>query len=204
MKIICVGRNYSEHIQELNNATPENPVIFLKPDTALLKDNQPFFIPPWSKDMHYETEVVFKIGKPGKFIQEQFVHKYISQYTVGIDFTERFYQSNLKAKGLPWELSKAFDGSAVVGQWMDYSMESVDFQNIDFSMSLNDVIVQKGNTKDMIFNLNKIVSFVSEFFTLKTGDLIFTGTPVGVGNVHIGDKLKGFINESCLFEFEIK
>lgn len=203
MKIICVGRNYTEHAKELNNEVPENPVIFMKPDTAKLKDNKPFFYPDFTKELHYETEIVLKIGKHGKNIQEQFAHRYIDEITVGIDFTARDLQSEQKKKGLPWEIAKSFDQSAVIGKWMPVTAFK-DLNNIYFCLYLNKQLKQKGNTKDMLFSFEKIISYTSRFFTLLKGDLIFTGTPSGVGPVKIGDKLEAFIEDDSLLEFNVR
>jgi len=200
MKIICVGRNYSEHAKELKNEIPDKPVIFLKPQTALLKDNKPFYYPEWTKDLHYETELVLKVCKQGKYIDEKFAGKYFDEVTVGIDFTARDLQSQQKAKGLPWEIAKAFDNSAVIGSFKKVSSES----GINFSMNLNGAEAQKGNTNDMMFSFGKIIAYVSQFFTLQTGDLIFTGTPAGVGPVKIGDRLEGFLETEKVFDFEVK
>jgi acylpyruvate hydrolase len=200
MKIICIGRNYSEHAKELKNELPDKPVVFLKPQTALLKDNKPFYLPGWTSDMHYETEVVLKVNKQGKYIQEQFAGNYFDEVTVGIDFTARDLQSQQKAKGLPWEIAKAFDNSAVIGEFR----KAVKTGGINFSMNLNGVEVQKGNTNDMIFAFEKIIAYASQFFTLQQGDLIYTGTPAGVGPVKIGDRLQGFLEGEKVFEFEIK
>lgn len=202
MKIICIGRNYGAHAKELGNEVPDKPVIFCKPDTALLKNNEPFYIPNFSKDIHHEIEVVVKIDKMGKSIAPQFAHKYYSEYTLGIDFTARDLQTELKTKGLPWELAKAFDHSAVIGQFV--KKEQVDLNNLEFSLLKNKEMVQKGNTKDMLFNIDSIISFVSYYFTLKTGDLIFTGTPAGVGAVSIGDHLIGMSGDMEFFNFEVK
>lgn len=202
MKIICVGRNYGLHAKELGNDVPEQPVIFCKPDTAVLKNNESFYLPDFSNDIHHEIELVVKIDKIGKSIAPQFASKYYSQITVGIDFTARDIQNDLKSKGLPWELAKSFDHSAVLGQFVD--LKSLDVQNIDIELFKNEVLVQKGNSKDMIFNVNYIISYVSKFMTLKTGDLIFTGTPAGVGKVEINDQLKGYLNQELLFDFIIK
>jgi acylpyruvate hydrolase len=199
MKIICIGRNYSEHAKELKNELPDKPIVFIKPQTALLKDNKPFYIPDWSKDLHYETEIVLKISKQGKYVEEKFAHKYYSEVTVGIDFTARDLQAQQKAKGLPWEIAKAFDHSAVLGEF-----RKPQFKNINFSMNLNGVEVQKGNTGDVIFSFEKIISYASQFFTLQQGDLIFTGTPAGVGPVKIGDRLEGFLEGEKVFDFEVK
>ncbi len=202
MKILCVGRNYSEHAKELGNAVPENPVIFSKPDTALLKNNEPFYLPSFSNDVHHEVELVIKINKVGKKIQEKFARNYFSEIGLGIDFTARDVQSELKAKGLPWELAKAFDGSAPIGNFIN--MENMDLKNIDFSLQKNGQIVQKGNTTQMIFSFEQIVSFVSQYFTLKVGDLIYTGTPAGVSQVNIGDKLEGYIGNDLMLTCEVK
>jgi 2-keto-4-pentenoate hydratase/2-oxohepta-3-ene-1,7-dioic acid hydratase in catechol pathway len=203
MKIICIGRNYTEHAKELNNAIPEKPVVFLKPQTALLKDNKPFYFPDWTEDLHYETELVLKVCKQGKYIDEKFAHKYFDEVTVGIDFTARDLQAQQKAKGLPWEIAKAFDNSAAIGTFKklsDLGKES----GFNFSMNLNGTEVQKGNTDDMIFSLGKIIAYASQFFTLQLGDLIYTGTPAGVGPLKIGDRMEGFLEGEKLFDFEIK
>ncbi len=200
MKIICIGRNYSEHAKELKNEIPDNPVVFLKPQTALLKDNKPFYYPEWTQDLHYETEVVLKVCKQGKYIDEKFARKYFEEVTVGIDFTARDLQNQQKAKGLPWEIAKAFDNSAVIGEFRKPGT----MDGINFSMNLNGAEVQKGNTNDMLFSFEKIIAYASQFFTLQTGDLIFTGTPAGVGAVKIGDKLQGFLEGEKVFEFEVK
>ncbi len=203
MKIICVGRNYAEHARELNNPVNEQPVIFLKPETALLQRRQPFFIPDFSSEIHHEIEVVVKINKLGKNIQAQFAHKYYNEIGLGIDFTARDLQSDLKSKGLPWELAKAFDGSAPVGDFIPKS----EFENLNaiaFSLQKNDVVVQTGTTRDMIFSIDEIIAFASIYFTLKKGDLIFTGTPKGVGPVVKGDSLEGFIGEKRLIHVKIR
>ena len=202
MKILCVGRNYSEHAKELGNAVPENPVIFSKPDTALLKNNEAFYLPSFSNDVHHEVELVIKINKVGKKIQEKFARNYFSEIGLGIDFTARDVQSELKSKGLPWELAKAFDGSAPIGNFIN--MENMDLKNIDFSLQKNGQVVQKGNTAQMIFSFEQIVSFVSQYFTLKVGDLIYTGTPAGVSQVNIGDKLEGFIGNELMLTCNVK
>lgn len=201
MKIICIGRNYVDHIQELQNAMPENPVVFMKPNTALLKDNKPFFHPEWSSDIHYETELVLKISKQGKYIHEKFAHKYYNEVGLGIDFTARDLQSYQKAKGLPWEIAKAFDGSAVVGNFVSKDLLP---SPIHFHLLLNGKKVQDGNSSLMMYSFDKIISYVSQFFTLQLGDLIFTGTPAGVGKIAIGDKLEGFIESQKMFECEVK
>jgi 2-keto-4-pentenoate hydratase/2-oxohepta-3-ene-1,7-dioic acid hydratase in catechol pathway len=201
MKIFCVGRNYSEHAKELGNAVPENPVILSKPDTALLKNGEDFYLPDFSNDVHYEAELVIKISKMGKKIQEKFASNYYSEIGFGIDFTARDLQAQLKQKGLPWELAKAFDGSAPIGEFSNHK----DLQNpIQFSLLKNGELVQNGNSNDMIFSFDKIVSFISQYFTLKVGDLIYTGTPAGVGAVKIGDKLEGFIGDKKMLHCEVK
>jgi len=199
MKIICIGRNYSEHAKELKNELPDKPIVFIKPQTAILKDNKDFYLPPWSNDMHYETEVVLKVCKQGKYVEEKFAGKYFSEVTVGIDFTARDLQAQQKAKGLPWEIAKAFDHSAVLGEF-----RKPKFKNINFSMNLNGVETQKGNTGDAIFSFEKIIAYASQFFTLQQGDLIFTGTPAGVGPVKIGDRLEGFLEGEKVFDFVVK
>ncbi|MES2617358.1 MAG: fumarylacetoacetate hydrolase family protein [Bacteroidota bacterium] len=202
MKIICIGRNYAEHAKELGNTIPDEPVIFCKPDTALLKNNEPFYIPTFSNDIHHEIEVVIKIDKMGKSIAPQFAHKYYSEFTLGIDFTARDLQTKLKTKGLPWELAKAFDNSAVVGDFV--SKEGYDLNQLEFTLLKNNAVVQQGNTNQMLHTIDNIISFVSHYFTLKTGDLIFTGTPAGVGSVAIGDQLKGQIATREFFNFDIR
>lgn len=204
MKIICIGRNYSEHVAELNNEKPEDPVIFMKPETAVLLKKQPFFIPEFSEDIHYEVELLVRINKVGKHIQEKFAHKYYQEIGLGIDFTARDLQQKLKEKGLPWEKAKSFDGSAVIGEkWIDKnSIENLN--NINFSLLKNDVAVQNGNTSDMMWKIDGIISYVSQFFTLKIGDIIFTGTPKGVGKVEANDKLTGFIEKEQIFSIQVK
>ena len=203
MKCICVGRNYGAHAKELDNAIPEEPMLFLKPQTALLKDNKPFYLPEWSSDMHYELEVVLKVCKQGKYIEEKFAHKYYDEMTVGIDFTARDLQSQQKAKGMPWEIAKAFDNSAVVGT-IKKCNELGKTEGFDFYLMLNGKEVQHGNTSDMIFPISKVISYASQFFTLQVGDLIYTGTPAGVGAVKIGDRLEGYLEGEKLFDFEVK
>jgi acylpyruvate hydrolase len=202
MKIICIGRNYGLHAKELGNAIPDKPVIFCKPDTALLKNNEDFYIPPFSNDVHYETELVVKIDKIGKSIAPQFAHKYYSQITLGIDFTARDIQSDLKAKGLPWELAKAFDNSAVIGNFIPLGDRNI--QDLHFTLHKNSEQVQNGHTADMLFKVDEIISFVSNYFTLKTGDIIFTGTPEGVGKVSIGDQLIAQLDGEELLNFAVK
>lgn len=200
MKIICIGRNYAEHAKELKNEVPDKPVLFLKPQTALLKDNKPFYHPEWSSDIHYEAELVLKISKQGKYIEEKFAHKYYNEITVGIDFTARDLQSQQKAKGLPWEIAKAFDNSAAVGTFAPLT----DKRPVLFSLSHNGAQVQNGTTDDMLFSFDKIIAYASQFFTLQLGDLIYTGTPAGVGPVKIGDRLEGFLEGNKVLDFEIK
>jgi acylpyruvate hydrolase len=203
MKIICVGRNYAAHAKELNNSVEEEPVIFLKPDTALLNNNQDFYLPDFSNDIHYETEVVVKINKAGKHIDEKFAHRYYDSISLGIDFTARDLQSMLKAKGLPWERAKAFDGSAVIGSFLPLADVGM-ISDLNFSMNLNGQQVQSANTSEMVFSVDKVIAFVSRFITLKTGDLIYTGTPQGVGKVNVGDNLVGFLGDKELFNFKVK
>lgn len=203
MKLICIGRNYTEHIEELENEKPTNPVVFLKPDTAILLKKQPFFIPDFSDDVHYEVEVLVKINRVGKYIDRKFAHKYYQEISLGIDFTARDLQSALKAKGLPWEKAKAFDGSAVIGNWLPVS-EVEDVNNIEFSLKKNDNIVQKATTNHMLWKIDEIIEYVSKYFTLKIGDVIFTGTPAGVGRVFANDKLKGYIGNTQMFSLTVK
>ncbi|MBE0650325.1 MAG: fumarylacetoacetate hydrolase family protein [Bacteroidales bacterium] len=203
MKIICIGRNYSEHAKELNNAVPEKPVFFMKPDTALLQKNNPFFYPAFSEDVHYETEIVLKINRNGKYIEEQFAHKYFDEIGIGIDFTARDLQAEQKKKGLPWEIAKAFDQSAPVGNFVPKS-KFQDINQLNFSLKINGELKQQGNTRDMIFSFDHIISYVSQFVSLKTGDLIFTGTPAGVGPTKINDHFEAFIEDELLLEFNVK
>jgi len=203
MKIICIGRNYVDHIAELNNKTPKDPVVFLKSDSSLLIKNQPFFIPEFSNEIHYEVEILIKINKIGKFIEPKFSHRYYDQISLGIDFTARDLQSELKSNGLPWEKAKAFDGSSLVGKWVNKNnFDSLD--NLNFSLDLNGNTVQKGNTSLMLWTTDQIISYVSKFFTLKIGDIIFTGTPSGVGKVNINDELVGKIENEEFFKLKIK
>jgi acylpyruvate hydrolase len=203
MKIICIGRNYAEHAKELKNEVPASPVFFMKPDTALLKDNAPFYYPTFSNEIHYEVELVIKISKNGKTIAPQFAHKYYEQITVGIDFTARDLQQQCKEKGLPWEIAKAFDNSAVIGRFIQI-IGLKNKEHINFNLAINNNMVQQGISSQMIFNIDNIISYVSGFITLKTGDLIYTGTPAGVGPVKIGDRLIAKIEEEELLNFEIK
>ena len=202
MKIICIGRNYAEHAKELGNEIPENPVIFMKPDTAVLKKGSDFYIPEFSDDVHYELEVVLKISKGGKYIQEEKASNYFDEIGLGIDFTARDLQSKLKEKGLPWELAKGFDGSAIVSEF--YKKSDFDMRNLSFSLMKNKEKVQDGNTSMMIFSPEKIIAFVSQYFTLKTGDLIFTGTPQGVGKVAENDILQAFLEDEKVLDLRIQ
>jgi 2-keto-4-pentenoate hydratase/2-oxohepta-3-ene-1,7-dioic acid hydratase in catechol pathway len=203
MKLICIGRNYSEHIKELENEKPTDPVIFLKPDTAILVKKQPFFIPDFSNDVHHEVEILVKINKVGKYIDKKFAHKYYDKIGLGIDFTARDLQSKLKEKGLPWEKAKAFDGAAVIGDWINVSVIK-NVNDINFYLQKNDDIVQKGNTSHMLWKIDEIIEYVSKYFTLKIGDIIFTGTPAGVGKVIANDKLKGFLENTQMFSITVK
>ena len=203
MKIICIGRNYAAHIEELKNEKPGQPVVFLKPDTALLKGGAPFFYPDFSTNIHHEIELVLKISKEGKYIQPQFAHRYFEEIGLGIDFTARDLQDQCKAKGLPWEIAKAFNGSAPIGDFKSVT-EFSDLKNIDFHLEINGEVKQKGNTSLMLFDFATIISYVSQFFTLKKGDLIYTGTPAGVGPVQTGDQLIGFIGNEKMLHVEVK
>lgn len=203
MKIFCVGRNYSEHAKELGNAIPEEPVIFMKPKSALLQPNTPFYYPEFSNELHYEVEVVLRIAKNGKYIQEKQASKYYNALSIGIDFTARDIQNELKKKGLPWEKAKAWDNSAVVANWIDVTPDMLR-KSVQFSLKKNGELVQIGDTKDMIFSFNDIISHISNYFSLNIGDMVFTGTPAGVGECVVGDLLEGFIAEKKMFELEIK
>jgi len=203
MKIICVGRNYTDHIKELENNKPKEPVLFLKPDSSIILNNKPFFIPDFSKNIHYELELIIKISRLGKHIQEKFSHKYYDFIGLGIDFTARDLQSDLKSKGLPWEKSKAFDGSCFISKWINKS-EFNDVNNLNFNLNKNGKTVQKTNSKLMLWKIDELISYISTFFTLKIGDVIFTGTPAGVGKVSIGDNLEGFIEDNKIFNLNIK
>ena len=203
MKIICVGRNYVEHIKELNNEAPKDPVLFLKPDTSILLKKQPFFIPEFSNEVHHEVEILVKINRIGKHIDRKFAHKYYGEIGLGIDFTARDLQSKLKEKGLPWEKAKAFDGAAVVGKFLAKN----DFKNVDdinFRLEKNDKVQQKGNTSLMLWKIDTLIEYISKYFTLKIGDIIFTGTPSGVAKVNPNDILKGFIEEKEIFSIKVK
>ncbi len=203
MKIICIGRNYTDHAKELNNEIPENPVFFLKPDTALLRNNHPFFIPDFSNEIHYEVELILKIKLLGKSIQPRFAYRYFDEIGIGIDFTARDLQQKCREKGLPWEIAKAFDYSAAIGKFLPKSTFP-DLNAIHFRLDINGKTVQNGISSDMIFNFDKIISYVSKFMTFRTGDLIYTGTPAGVGPVKIGDRLQAYIEDQLLLDFYIK
>ncbi len=202
MKIICIGRNYAKHIAELANERPENPVVFLKPDSAILPKKMPFFIPPFSNDIHYEVEVLVKINKVGKHIEAKFAHKYYDEVGLGIDFTARDIQAQCKEKGLPWEKAKAFDGSAVIGQF--YPKEQFELENLQFQLIKNEVVVQNGNTNAMLWKIDELIAYVSQYFTLKKGDIIFTGTPEGVGKVEENDILVGKLQDNEAFSIKVK
>lgn len=203
MKIICIGRNYADHVQELANEKPDSPVIFLKPDSALLAKKQPFFIPPFTNEVHHELELVIKINRLGKFITQKFAHKYYDQIGLGLDLTARDLQNELKRKGLPWEKAKAFDGAAVVGhKWMD--KQKFDLNNLNFQLNKNGQVVQQGNTSLMLWKIDELIAYISTFFTLKIGDLIFTGTPAGVGKISEGDYLEAFLENEKLLDLKIR
>jgi 2-keto-4-pentenoate hydratase/2-oxohepta-3-ene-1,7-dioic acid hydratase in catechol pathway len=203
MKIIAIGRNYQEHAKELNNPIPTEPVVFLKPDTALLKEGKAFYHPDFSNDIHYEVELIIKIGKEGKHIASKFARNYIEAIGLGIDFTARDLQQKCKEKGLPWEIAKAFDHSAPIGEFIPIN-EIPDLNAIQFSLKQNQLVVQNGNSADMIFSFDDIISYVSQRFTLKKGDLIFTGTPAGVGKINIGDLLEGYISDRKMLSVPVK
>jgi 2-keto-4-pentenoate hydratase/2-oxohepta-3-ene-1,7-dioic acid hydratase in catechol pathway len=203
MKIIAIGRNYAEHAKELNNPVPIVPVIFMKPDTALLKENKPFYHPDFSEDIHHEIEIVLKISKEGKNISEKFAGNYFEEIGLGVDFTARDIQQKHKEKGLPWELAKAFDGSAPISEFVPKSKFS-DIYNLNFKLDINQETKQQGNTKDLLFSFESIIAFVSKYITLKKGDLIFTGTPQGVGKVNIGDHLEGHLENAKMLDFYVK
>lgn len=203
MKIICIGLNYKKHAMEMGRPVPEEPVVFLKPDSSIIKNNKPFFLPGFSSLMQYEIEVVLKISKLGKGISAKFAHRYFDEITVGIDITARDLQNRQSAAGMPWEISKCFDGAAPIGRFIPVSRVK-DPGNIDFRLEINDKVVQKSNTSDMIFGFNEIIAYVSKFFTLKTGDLIFTGTPSGVGPLKKNDNLVAYLENEPLLDFMIK
>ena len=203
MKIICIGRNYTDHIEELKNEKPTDPVIFIKPDSSVLKNGHDFYIPDFSDDVHYEVEVLVKINKVGKFIEQKFAHKYYEEVGLGIDFTARDVQAKLKEKGLPWENSKGFDGASVIGKWIDKT-KLPSINNIDFSLIKNEEVAQNANTSLMLWKVDELISYISTYFTLKIGDIIFTGTPAGVGKVASNDKLEGFLNQQKMFSIKVK
>lgn len=203
MKILAIGQNYIAHNQEMNSENPTEPVVFMKPDSAILRKNKPFFIPEFSKEIHYETELIVKINRLGKHIAKKFAHRYYAEIGLGVDFTARDLQRELKAKGLPWEKSKAFDGSAIIGEFLSID-EIENVQNIEFRLDINGKTVQKGNSKDMIFPIDELIAYTSRFFTLKIGDFIFTGTPEGVEKVEKEDRLEGYIFDQKMFDFKIK
>ena len=203
MKIICIGRNYAEHARELNNPVPTEPLFFIKPDSAVLRNNDPFYLPDFSDDIHYEAEIFIKIGRKGKNIEEKFAPKYYSEIGIGIDLTARDIQQRCKEKGLPWEKAKGFDGSAPLSATIPLS-DFKDIQDIRFELHLNGNVVQQGWTGDMIFPVNRIITEASKFFMLKIGDLIFTGTPAGVGALQAGDRLEAFIEGRKMLDFEIR
>ena len=203
MKIIAIGQNYVEHNKELNNENPTEPVVFMKPDSALLRNNKPFFIPDFTTELHYEMELIVKIDRLGKNIASRFAHRYYSEIGLGIDFTARDLQRKLRAEGKPWEICKAFDNSAVIGNFIPVGKIG-DIQNVQFHLDINGKTVQKGSSSDMIFPINELIAYISRFFTLKIGDIIFTGTPVGVGPVAINDRLEGYIFDEKMLDFKIK
>jgi len=203
MKILAVGRNYAAHIEELNNERPEAPVVFMKPDTAVLRNNEPFYYPEFSKDVHFEVEILLKINKHGKHIQEKYASLYYDELGIGIDFTARDLQQHAKEKGLPWALAKGFNNSAPISNF--YPIDQFgDIHDLNFGLEIDGVQRQKGNTRLMLFSFNQIISYISRFITLKKGDIIFTGTPAGVGPVAIGNRLKAFIGNQTLLDFEVK
>ncbi|RYY55444.1 MAG: FAA hydrolase family protein [Chitinophagaceae bacterium] len=203
MKIFCVGRNYAAHASELGNEIPDEPVIFMKPKSALLQQHTPFYYPEFTNELHYEAELVLRISKNGKYIQEKFAGKYYDAITTGIDFTARDIQNELKAKGLPWEKAKAWDNSAVIGKWVPVA-DIKNKKDISFGLYKNKEMVQKGSSALMLHNFDSIVSYISNFFSVNIGDVIFTGTPAGVGEVVVGDELEGFMEEASMFRLEIK
>ena len=203
MKIICIGRNYEEHARELNNPVPAEPIFFMKPDSSLLANNKPFFIPEFSNEIHHEVEIVIKISRLGKNIQQKFASRYYNELTTGIDFTARDLQRNCKKEGKPWEIAKGFDGSAVLGQFIPLS-ELVNQKEISFRLDINGKTIQTGNTRDMLFSIDRVIEYVSQFVTLKMGDMIYTGTPAGVGPVKINDRLEAFIEDRKLLDFRVK
>lgn len=203
MKIIAIGRNYVEHAKELKNPVPKEPMFFMKPETSIIRNNKPFFYPDFSKDVHYEAEIVLRINKLGKNIEERFAHRYFDEIGIGIDFTARDLQQKCKEKGKPWEMAKAFDGAAPISEFVPKS-NYPDLNNLHFSLDLNNKTVQNGTTKDLIFNFDILIAYISKFVTLKIGDLIFTGTPAGVGSVQIGDRLVAKIEGETFMDFKVK
>ncbi|WP_224483321.1 fumarylacetoacetate hydrolase family protein [Robertkochia aurantiaca] len=203
MKIICIGRNYTEHIEELQNEKPEDPVIFMKPDTAVLPDQQDFYIPEFTDNVHYETEVLVRISKMGKHIDEKYACNYYEEISLGLDLTARDVQARLKEKGLPWEKAKGFDGSAAIGNWVPKTIVD-DVNKLEFYLKKNNEVVQNGDTSHMLWKIDELISYVSKYFTLKKGDVIFTGTPAGVGKLSPGDQLRGYIGEEEMFSLKIK
>jgi 2-keto-4-pentenoate hydratase/2-oxohepta-3-ene-1,7-dioic acid hydratase in catechol pathway len=203
MKIICIGRNYAEHAKEMKAQVSETPVFFMKPDTAILRNGYDFYKPDFTNDLHYECELVYRIDKVGKNIAEKFAHKYYAAVTIGIDFTARDLQQNCKEKGLPWEIAKAWEHSAPISTEF-IELSKIDASNISFELKKNGTVVQQGNSTEMIFNIDQIIAYISTFMTLKKGDLIFTGTPAGVGPVVIGDVLEGFLEGKKMFSFQVK
>ena len=203
MKIIAIGRNYLEHAKELNNPVPKEPMFFMKPETSIVRNNKPFFYPDFSEDVHYEAEIILKIGKLGKNIEERFAHRYFDEIGIGIDFTARDLQQKCKEKGKPWEIAKAFDGAAPISEFVPKS-NYTNLNDLHFSLDLNEKTVQDGTTKDLIFNFDVLIAYISKFVTLKIGDLIFTGTPAGVGQVKIGDRLVAKIEGETFMDFKVK
>ena len=202
MKIICVGKNYLKHIDELNSSKEDEPVIFLKPDTSIIQKNQPFFIPEFSNEIHYEIEIILKFNRLGKHIESKFSNKYFNQISLGIDFTARDFQNKFKVRGLPWDISKGFDNSALIGDWK--SIKTYDLDNINFRLEKNGKIVQQSNSKDMIWKIDELIAYASKYFTIKIGDIMFTGTPEGVGVVSEDDVLEGFLGDEKVFSVKIK
>lgn len=203
MKIVAIGRNYAEHIAELKNEVPDEPVIFFKPDTAILRKNEPFYYPDYSQDIHHEIELILRISREGKNVEKKFAHKYYDAIGLGVDFTARDLQAKAKAKGLPWTLAKGFNGSAPVSDWLPIS-DFQDLTNINFRLDVNAQTKQQGNSGMMLNTFDDIIAYISRFITLKQGDIIFTGTPEGVGPVQIGDRLEGYVEDKKLLDFEIK
>ncbi len=202
MKIICVGKNYLKHIDELNSSNEDEPVIFLKPDTSIIQKNQPFFIPEFSNEIHYEIEIILKFNRLGKHIESKFSNKYFNQISLGIDFTARDFQNKFKERGLPWDISKGFDNSALIGDWK--SIKTYDLNNINFRLEKNGKIVQQSNSKNMIWKIDELIAYASRYFTLKIGDIMFTGTPEGVGVVSEDDILEGFLGNEKVLSVKIK